>query len=208
MRLVPEMNAMIWPETRQNVTRLRARQDNFQRQIITAISWDISTLDFVDKKIGRSLRDLIMKIESRQQPGQQLFHSVDETWNHNGYNFAFFPNLEAEARSMMMALIPFLVHHYDESATKWFSAAAQTRSHGAEWNPEKGCIKTFDDTAVSWMMTEQAFSAFDIATVSMASSSATRPDPTNLQAGECWIDQRPRLSWYLWIQSSYRQIPQ
>jgi hypothetical protein len=39
-----------------------------------------------------------MKIESRQQPGQQLFHSVDETWNHNGYNFAFFPNVEAEAK--------------------------------------------------------------------------------------------------------------
>jgi hypothetical protein len=75
---------MISPDTRQNVTRLRTRQDsNFRQQIMTAITWDISALDFVDKNIGKSLRDLIMKIESRQKPGQQLFHAVDETWNHN-----------------------------------------------------------------------------------------------------------------------------
>jgi hypothetical protein len=55
---------------------------------------EVSALDFVDKKIGRSLRDLIMKIEFRQKPGQQLFHAVDETWNHNEFNFAVFPNLK------------------------------------------------------------------------------------------------------------------
>jgi hypothetical protein len=94
MRLVPEINSMISPDTRQNVTRLRARQDNFQQQILPAISWDISALDFVDAQIGRSLRDLVMKIESRQHPGQQLFHVVDEAWNQNGFHFAFFLTLK------------------------------------------------------------------------------------------------------------------
>jgi hypothetical protein len=56
---------MFSPDTRQNVTRLRARQDNFQQQIVSAITWDISALDFVDPKIGHSLRTLVMKIESR-----------------------------------------------------------------------------------------------------------------------------------------------
>jgi hypothetical protein len=85
-------HSMISPDTRQNVTRLRARQDDFQQQIMLAISWDISALDFVDVQIGRSLRDLVMKIESRQHPGQQLFHVVDETWNQNGFRFALFPS--------------------------------------------------------------------------------------------------------------------
>jgi uncharacterized coiled-coil protein SlyX len=66
LRLVPEINSMISPETRQNVTRLRASQDNFQKQIGNAISWDIMALDFVDSKLQRSLRDLIIKIESRR----------------------------------------------------------------------------------------------------------------------------------------------
>jgi hypothetical protein len=54
----------------------------------------------------------------------------------------------------MMALLPFLVHHYGESAKKWLSASAQSRALGAEWDEEKGCVKTFDDEAVSWMMME------------------------------------------------------
>jgi hypothetical protein len=103
LRLVPEINSMISPETRQNVTRLRARQDNFQKQIGNAISWDIMALDFVDSTLQRSLRDLIMKIESRTVRGQPLFHSVEETWNQNGYFFSFFPNVDTEARAMMMS---------------------------------------------------------------------------------------------------------
>ncbi len=111
VRFVPEINSVISPETRQNVTRLRARQDNFQKQIGDAISWDVMALDFVDSTLQRSLRDLIMKIESRTVPGQPSFHSVDETWNQNGCSFSFFPNVDTEARAMMMSLVPFLRHH-------------------------------------------------------------------------------------------------
>jgi hypothetical protein len=180
MRLVPEINSMISPDTRQNVTRLRTRQDNFQKQICSAVSWDISAIDFVDPVIGRSLRELIMSIESRQFPGQPLFHIVDLTWSKNGYNFLFFPNVESEARAMMMALLPFLVHHYKATASKWFTASAQSRALGAVWDPEKGCVKTIDDDAVSWMMTEPSFISFDISAEAEATLSA-RPDPTNLQ---------------------------
>jgi hypothetical protein len=81
---------MISPDTRQNVARLQARQDNFQKQIGSTTSWDTMALDFVDSHLQRSLRDLEMKIESRTVPGQSLFHAVDETWNQNGYAFSFF----------------------------------------------------------------------------------------------------------------------
>jgi hypothetical protein len=174
---------MISPDTRQNVTRLRSRQDNFQQQILSAVSWDISALDFVDVQIGRSLRELAMKIESRQMPGQQLFHLVDETWNQNGFHLAYFPNVEeAEARAMMMSLIPFLVHHCNDSAIKWFLSSTQRRAAGASWDPKKGCVKTVDNEAVSWMMTEKGFSAFDQAAPAKDSPAAQRPDPSHLQA--------------------------
>ena len=48
LRLVPEINSMISPETRQNVSRLRVRQDNFQKKIERCVTWDLETLDFVD----------------------------------------------------------------------------------------------------------------------------------------------------------------
>jgi hypothetical protein len=141
MCLIPEINSMISPATRQNISHLKARQANFQAQIMSAISWDIEALNFVEHVIGWSLRDLIMKIESHTNPGHQLFYLVDTTWNGNGYHFAFFPNVEAEARAMMMALIPFMTHFYKDTALKWFSASAQHRALGGLWDPEKGCVK-------------------------------------------------------------------
>jgi hypothetical protein len=180
LRLVPEINSMIAPDTRQSVSRLRARQDNFQKKVATCISWDIDALDFVDHRLGRSLRDLIMKIESRTVIGQPLFHVVDQTWNKNGFVFVFFPNVDAEARTMMMSLIPFLRHHYQESITKWFSSTSQLRAQGAEWDPDKGCVKTFEDEAVAWMMKEDGFSSFDVP-LAATTTDAARPDPSNLQ---------------------------
>jgi hypothetical protein len=68
-----------------------------------------------------------------------------------------------EARSMMIALLPVSSIH-DASAAKWFSWYA-CRAVGAEWDPENGCVKTFDE-AVSWMMTEAGFRVeFDKASI-------------------------------------------
>ena len=170
---------------------LRIRQDNFQKQIEQCVTWDLEALDFFDLRLGRSLQDLIMKIKSRTVVGQPLFHSVDQTWNKNGYQFGFFPNVDSEARSMIMSLIPFLRHHYKESIVKCFSATAQRRALGAEWDPDKGCVKPFDDSAVSWMMTEEGYTSFDTPLVA-ASATAARPDPSNLQvaAGAGLIDDQ------------------
>jgi hypothetical protein len=63
---------------------------------------------------------------------------------------------------------------------KWFSSSAHQPAKGVEWDPEKGCVKTFDNEAVSWMMTENGFAAFD--QVKATTGSAARPDPSNLQA--------------------------
>ena len=120
-----------------------------------------------------------MTIESRTVPGQPLFHAVDATWNKNGYHFSFFPNVDSEARTMIMSLIPFLKHHYNDSVVKWLSATAQSRAQGAEWDPNKGYVKTFEDNAVSWMMTEDGFAVFDTPTAPTPDARA-RPDPSNL----------------------------
>ena len=77
---------------------------------------------------------------------------------------------------MITSLIPFLHHHYQESTLKWFLATAQRHALGAEWDPEKGCVKTFDDSAVSWMMTEAGYSSFDTPLVT-AQAAVARLNP-------------------------------
>ena len=55
----------------------------------------------------------------------------------------------------------------------------------------RGCVKTLDDSAVSWMMIEEAFAIFDTPLVS-ASATVARLDPSNLQvaAGAGLIDDQ------------------
>ena len=171
---------MISPETRQNVARLRVWQDHFQKQIERCVTWDFEALDFVDLRLGCSLRDLIMIFESRTVVGQPLFHMVDQTWDKNGYQFGLFPNVDSEAWSMITSLIPFLWHHYQESIVKWFSDAAQHRAPGAEWDLDKGCVKTLDNLAFSWMITEEGYAFFETPLVA-AQAAVARPDLSNLQ---------------------------
>ena len=57
--------------------------------------------------------------------------------------------------------------------------------------PDKGCVKTLDDSAVSWMMTEDRYAIFDTPLVA-PSGTAARTDPSNLQvaAGAGLIDDQ------------------
>jgi hypothetical protein len=89
-------------------------------------------------------------------------------------------NVDAEAGAMMISLIPFLRHHCQESITKSFSQTARSRAVGADWDPDKGCVKTFEDAAVSWMMTEDGFTTFDASVIDTAAVAA-RPDASNLK---------------------------
>ena len=180
LHLVPEINSVNSPKTRQNVSCLRVRQDNFQQTIERCVAWDIEALDFVNPRLDCSLRDLAMKIESRTIVTQPLFHSVDKTWNQSGCQFGFFLNVDTEAQSMIVSLIPFLRHHCQESVVKWFSSTAQQRALRAKWDVDEGHVKTPDDTAVSWMMTEAASASFDAPPIA-AQEEVTCPDPSNLQ---------------------------
>ena len=56
---------------------------------------------------------------------------------------------------------------------------------------DKGCVKTFDDTAVSWMITEIGYASFDIPLIA-AQEAVACPNPSNLQvaAGVGLIDDQ------------------
>jgi hypothetical protein len=54
-----------------------------------------------------------MDLPSSLFPKTQLFHSVDRMWrSSNVITFTFLPENEAEARSVIAGLIPFLKHGF------------------------------------------------------------------------------------------------
>lgn len=181
MRLVPEMNVMISPETRQNCNHLRARRSNFAEKVDTTLTYDIIGLDYIDLTIGRSLREIVMKIGFCTVPEQQLFHSVDVSWNGSGVQFCLVPNVKEKARAMIIVIVPFAQYNYG----KWFSGNAISKAAaGATWDPAKGCVHTSDDAVISWYMTEGGgFGRFTVEDeASPGTTFSTRPDPANLQA--------------------------
>ena len=70
MQLVPEINSMISPATKQSVSRLRTRQDTFQQKVERCVTWDIDALDFADPTLGRSLGNLLISLRDRLAPEQ------------------------------------------------------------------------------------------------------------------------------------------
>jgi len=57
----------------------------------TCISWEIATLDLLDKILGANLRHLIMNIPDPENPSECLFHAVNKMFRHDGYIFQFHP---------------------------------------------------------------------------------------------------------------------
>jgi len=151
LRLVPEITPQMGPSSRAKVDRLRNRQSSFVQFSLSAQTWEIATLDYVDPELGTSLRQLLMSIPSSQIPNRFVFHSVDPHWQRNGHIITFLPDLEVEARTIIAGMIPFLVFHYQDYAERIYSMFTAdavrrvTEETMAKWDPVSNSVVTFED---------------------------------------------------------------
>lgn len=149
MRLVPEIMMLSNPKARENFRRLSNRQAGFTQKVQTCRTWEIASLDHRDHHLDNdSLRSLLMKIYSQSFPHLTLFHSIDPHWRGDGFEISFLPQVEEEARAMIMGMLPFLRHHVkvpNYYLDKCFSSSAVARANTARWNVELGAVITEDD---------------------------------------------------------------
>jgi hypothetical protein len=90
-----------------------------------------------DEPRGITFRHLIMSIPSVEDPDLPLFHTVDKQWrSDNVVTFTFRPRHEAEARSIIAGLIPFLRDEGYDFFLRMFSPDAQARHASSKWNSE------------------------------------------------------------------------
>jgi hypothetical protein len=172
MRLVPEYFALLNTVAQVGSTRLRSRQAAFLQNVGVATTWEIANLDYKDQRIDKSLRDYLMDMPSSEFPHLQLFHSIDKQWRGLGYNIAFLPQVETEARTRISGLLPFLLHAVDnpefhEPIKKFFSQGAIERAETAYWDAKRGCVVSEQDLAVEEMAegTTDADYLFDLTEV-------------------------------------------
>jgi hypothetical protein len=121
------------------IERLRARQQQFLKNIVTTETWDIIQLDYSADPNKLTLRQMIMKMKSKDD--FPLFHCVDLDWRGEGYVFQFAPTVKVEAECSINTLLPLLKYQYpDADVERYFSHEAIDRCDGLAFDSVKGVV--------------------------------------------------------------------
>ena len=167
MRLVWPLSDVMNMRTRTKVAALCLRQLQFCTHMRGMRSWELHSIDQPDQGTNLTLRSRLMDIRSTAD-GHQLFHSVDPSHVGEGaMQFAFHPAREAEARAMIIALIPYLrwkmaqevpdssdvarERFFAKSLYCHFSKDALDRAVGAVWNPDTMTVDSPADEYNGWV---------------------------------------------------------
>ena len=187
LRLVWPLHDLMNINTRNKVAALRLRQLQFCQSMVSMRTWELHDLDLVDDSSGLSLRDRLMEIKSHA--GHRLFHSVDPSHVEGAVQFCFHPDREDEARTMILALVPYLrwkvataeqdLNNRDREILlsrvvyRHFSPDALERAVGATWNPATMTVDLPADSYSTWVH-DTGDAELDCSKVGVATSSAVQ----------------------------------
>ena len=169
LRLVWPLSDLMNFRTRTKVAALRLRQLQFCTHMTGMRTWELQAIDIPDERTGCTLRKRLMAIRS-QQDGCQLFHSVDPSHIGDAVQFTFHPSREEEARSMVIALPPYLrwkmesenpsftpeerERYYSKVLYCHFNRDALDRAVDAVWNPTTMTVESPADAYNDWIFDE------------------------------------------------------
>ena len=161
MRLIQMASALMGVPARKKIDSFRLKQKQFVAHMKAMRSWEIMGLDIDPGSNQPSLRELLNQLESNIEPGTQIFHSVDDSFQPGAVVFSFHPAREEEARMMVASLIPFLKwavlldNQYlstnaqqailSRRVYKHFTVEAIDRASEAIWNDVTNSVETPDD---------------------------------------------------------------
>jgi len=138
MCLIPPIGTIIVESSKEKYGVVVARQEAFTTKVGTGTSWEFLGnlfLDYKGRDSTKTVRVIIMDIQSMKFPGHPVFHSLDATWgSDNGVNFNFHPDNEKEARMYIAGLIPCMRDTMGEKYLSGFSADAIGRHSDSVFN--------------------------------------------------------------------------
>jgi hypothetical protein len=179
MRLVPPFNTILSLSNKGKYATLIARQAALSSCMGVGTTWEMSTnllLDRPEPSSKVSLRQLLMNIPSQVFPGKPLFHSLDKQWrSENVVTFCFLPENEADARTMIAGLIPYIRDTHDPWYLSAFLTEAKLRHQSSRWDHKTRQVFSAEEAAILDFLTEDdELNHTDIPTEEKAS---TQPNP-------------------------------
>jgi hypothetical protein len=151
MRLVPTYNSVLSVNNKTKFASCLAHQAALPSGLAIGTTWEMSNNLMLDQANpddphGITFKCLIMSIPYMEDPDLPLFHTVDKQWrSDNVVTLTFRPKHEAEARSIIAGLIPFLRDEGYEFFLQMFSPEAQGRHASSKWNSETRQVSSVEE---------------------------------------------------------------
>jgi len=108
MRLVCNHQLLTNIHAKAKVASLCAHQAQFLGQMETCSTWEIATLNLINRQTQATLRQIIMNIPDPTNPAGKLFCAVNKMFIRDGYIFRFHPSRIQQAREVVAGLLVFL----------------------------------------------------------------------------------------------------
>ena len=116
------------------------------------ISYEISSLDhsFLDVDgFKGTVHECLMWIKSQEHPQLSQFVNVTSQYNGTGVIFTFIPQLESEARSIVVSIIPYFCYEYGNDMKKYFKPDAWLMHEDTQWDPDLRVAIGPDDMCIN-----------------------------------------------------------
>jgi len=125
----------------------------------SCISWEVATLNLVDKAAKANLQQLIMSIPNLDWPEQWLFHSINKMYS-NRYIFHFKLAKAQSAREIVAGLLVFLKGIWKdqidtEKFNKFFMFLAIKQAKDTWWDSQNHCVIMRVDTELDILKLDQ-----------------------------------------------------
>ena len=99
MRFVTLYSSVMSMDVAIKIDRLRARQKAFVKHMRTTASRDVMNLYWTPPKSNICFKETLLKIQCKDDPETQLFHSVDNGRRDGNALFHYHPRHEDEAKN-------------------------------------------------------------------------------------------------------------
>ena len=134
-----------------NIQHLIIKQKQFLDKMYYGKSYDFTEVDYENKDLELSMRDMIMQLRTLDGTDSKLFWSLDLDPYDNGYILSYPKFLDSHARDIISQLPSLLAFTYGPEALTMMTEAAQERAIEAPWDIEAMCAISNEDKALAAM---------------------------------------------------------
>ena len=134
-----------------NIQHLIIKQKQFLDKMYYGKSYDFTEVDYENKDLKLSMRDMIMQLRTLDGTDSKLFWSLDLDPYDNGYILSYPKFLDSHARDIISQLPSLLAFTYGPEALTMMTEAAQERAIEAPWDIEAMCAISNEDKALAAM---------------------------------------------------------